>query len=66
MKCPYRTEIREYQDGLEKVQKTDFADCIEHSCPYWGRYSSQKVHRQEGGVVTYDRIGCRRVEKECS
>lgn len=65
MKCPYRKHIRTYPDGMAKITEEDFLDCIEHSCPFWGRFNSQKVHRQEGGYKTLDSIGCRKVENEC-
>ena len=66
MKCPYRKHIRTYPDGFEKITETDFSDCIENSCPFWGAISTQKVHKQEGGFHTLTVVGCRKAEKECS
>lgn len=59
MKCPYRTEIRECQDGLTKVRKTEFMDCIGSDCPYWGAIAIS--------ADDYEWIyGCRKAKKECS
>ena len=65
MKCPYRKKIFTHPEGVAKITETDFSDCIEKSCPYWGTLDTQPVHRQEGGYATFDSTGCRKAEKEC-
>ena len=65
MRCPYRKKVKVYPDGLGRVSEVEFMECEREDCPYWGITKSEKVHRQEGGHTTYERSGCRKVEKEC-
>lgn len=68
MKCPYRKHIRTYQDGLETIERTDFAECIEDECPHWGVVATKlvKIHETLGGYYMGTVKGCRKAENECS
>lgn len=66
MKCPYRKTVRISPDGVSRVTEVDFMECIKEKCPFWGITNRIYKHRQEGGRTTYESIGCRKAEKECS
>ena len=66
MKCPYRKTVRIYPDGVSRITEVNFKECIKEECPFWGITNRIHKHRQEGGHTTYESIGCRKAEKECS
>lgn len=66
MKCPYRKTVRIYPDGVSRVTEVNFKECIKEKCPFWGITNRTHKHRQEGGHTTYESIGCKKAEKECS
>lgn len=67
MKCPFRT-IRKVrylsyatkQNTSDYDETTEFAECLDTKCPYWGSIGSAAYNNNVYGSV----MGCRRVEKE--
>ena len=60
MKCPFRTITTKEQLATKQVEivTTDFLECLEEQCPYWGRTVLE--HRSQGGFRTVKDPVCRR------
>lgn len=66
MKCPFRTirKVRyrhpEFTNPVDYDETTDFAECLEKQCPYYGQ--TVREHSPEGGWRTVTLPKCRRAE----
>ena len=62
MECPFRTitVTEEFSAKKGSVVSTEFAECLKHDCPFYGKDIQR--HRAAGGFETVKMPICRRAD----